>query len=347
MSSTPHGANASPQAATRQNDDSDSDSGENPFLLPLCDHHRQVHLLVFALAQELDDMGLEEYDDYYECDEHSEDSEDHHGNDEDDCEDDDDETEVYNDIHVRIRGQSHTIIEGDAFLELTADCDPDTQQNLYDILKEYFDFLNTDLAFAKQQRDKIKSLSPTEKQELGVKVRDHIAEGRVFFCSFQPSDQDMATDCEVQKSISGNGTLVKIRYATGPVDKCVSQLAKECRLRHSEVVASYPGEKQQSIGFVHLLEKVIQELYATRQAVMQCHGCGKFHGDIFEFEAVGKRKRAESTRLHVQSMAREILKWVDFLSELYPIHLSVADTQGKMLDLIKKKLSGTSTRALW
>ncbi|KAG0099695.1 hypothetical protein BGZ93_006356 [Podila epicladia] len=360
MSSTPHGANAPPQVMARQNDDSDSDSGKNPFLLPLCDHQRHLHLLVFArnlysldrLAQELGDMSLDEYDDYYEYEEYSKDSGEYHGNDVDDCvddydeeSDDDDETEVYNDIHVCIRGQSHTVIESDAF---HVECNSDTRRNLYDILEEYFDFLSTDLAFAQQQRDKIKCLSPIEKQELGVKVRDHIADGRVFFCSFQPSDQDLATiGSEVRKSISGNGTLVKIRYATGPVYKSVSQLAKECRLQHSEVVASYPGEKQSPIGFVHLLEKVIQELFATRQEDMQCHGCGMIHGDIFEFEAVGKRKRTESARLHVQSMAREILKWVDFLSELYPIHLSVADTQGKMLDLIKKKLSGTSTRVLW
>ncbi|KAG0032911.1 hypothetical protein BGZ81_009859 [Podila clonocystis] len=325
---------SSPQTAVHQNGDTDpdSDSGES-------DLHSDLFMLVCRgciltrLISELEDLGLEEHgheDDYGEES------------------DEDDETEVYDDIQVRIRGQTHTIIEGDDFLDLTSDCDPDTRQNLYDILKEYFDFLNTDQAFAQQQRNKIKDLSPTEKQELGVKVRDHIAEGRVIFCSFQPSDQDMASiNSKVRESIGGNGTLVKISYATGPVDKRVSQLAKECRLQHLEVVVSYPGEKQDPIGFVHLLEMIIHELYATRREDMYCSECDKTHEGIFEFEAVGKRKRVESTRLHVQSMTREILKWVDFLSELYPIHLSVADTQGKMLNLIKKKLSGTSTHALW
>ncbi|KAG0039871.1 hypothetical protein BGZ82_006423 [Podila clonocystis] len=334
MSLSPHGANASPQTAVRQNDDTDtdSDSGES-------DLHMNLFVIVSRicvsahLIGEQEDLGLEEQgreDDYGE--ESGE----------------DDETEVYDDIQVRIRGQTHTIIKGDDFLDLTSDCDPDTRQNLYDILKEYFDFLNTDQAFAQQQRDKIKGLSPTEKQELGVKVRDHIAEGRVIFCSFQPSDQDMARiNSKVRESIGGNGTLVKISYATGPVDKRVSQLAKKCRLQRPEAVASYPGEKQDPIGFVHLLEMVIHELYATRRERMYCSKCDKTHEGIFEFEAVGKRKRVESTRLHVQSMAREILKWVDFLSELYPLHLSVADTQGKMLNLIKKKLSDTSTHALW
>ncbi|KAF9275517.1 hypothetical protein BGZ74_003994 [Mortierella antarctica] len=338
MSSTPHGANAPPQAAACQSDDSNSDSGENPSLPPPCDHHDH-HLSGSELCG-LSSSGLHfEADDNDRCLDDGGESP---------CDDDTSiEREVYGDIQMRIRGQSHTIIDRAKFFELTAYCDPDAGHNIYYIIKEYFSFLNSDHAFAQQQNAILWGLLPTEKKELGIKVHDHIAEGRVFIFSFQPSDRDMATiDSKVRTSISGNGTLVKISYATGPVDKHMSKLADECELQFPKLIASYPKKKQSPIGFVHLLEKVIQELYNAQQKDVYCHGCGKIHGDIFEFEAVGKCKCVESTRLHLDSMRHEVLKWVDFLSDLYPIYLSVTEIQNKMLDRINKKLSGTSTHAL-
>ncbi|KAF9337104.1 hypothetical protein BG006_006282 [Podila minutissima] len=127
-------------------------------------------------------------------------------------------------------------------------------------------------------------------------VRIHVYSMKEDIAKWQIAIQDHLRGSKYSapcsESISGNGTLVKIRFATGPVDETVSQLAKECRLQRSEVVVCHQVRSRTLSAFINLLEKVIQELYATRQEDIQCLGCGK-------------------------SMTREILKWIDFLSELY------------------------------
>lgn len=74
------------------------------------------------------------------------------------------------------------------------------------MIRDYFDFLDTEHAYGQEQRTKLGDLGPREKRDLGMKIRDHIAQGRVYMCSLYLSDADMEElegdnyDCKSKKN---------------------------------------------------------------------------------------------------------------------------------------------------
>lgn len=183
--------------------------------------------------------GCEEYvwvaycddEDSARCDEHQESD---YGNSDNDDRDNESESE-WADIEVLIRGECWTVFSLDTFYgtntslvimqhgcasharnpycnnfrfvkpELTRDCRTYVRRNLYYMIKDYFDFLDTEHAYGQEQRSKLGYLGPREKRDLGMKIRDHIAQGRVYMCSLWLSDSDMEEleedeyDCRLKK----------------------------------------------------------------------------------------------------------------------------------------------------
>ncbi|KAF9214433.1 hypothetical protein CPC16_007902 [Podila verticillata] len=254
------------------------------------------------------------------------------------------------DINVMIRGEWWTVISSQQFRELTMDCTPEARQNIYFLIEDYFNFLDSERAYGQQQNMRLEGLSQPQKRDLGMRIRDHIAQGRVYMASFSLSLADMASLRSSDSRTWGklartDASLVKIGYSKFFADERVGQLAQVCGIHGPRILTTFPSEQQNALGFVHLLEKIIHELCAGRQADVYCNGCGRTHKEYFVFEEIGGCTAKESVRLHVDSLKRDIMKWTHFLRQSHDLYNEVAFVQQNMLDKIKKQLwrSGHST----
>ncbi|KAF9327832.1 hypothetical protein BG006_008910 [Podila minutissima] len=278
-----------------------------------------------------DDYGLEceenvwvewgDDEDSARCDEHQEYD---YGNSDDDERDNESESE-WADIEVLVRGECWTVFTLDDFYKH---------------------------AYGQEQRTKLGDLGHREKRDLGMKIRDHIAQGRVYICSLYLSDADME-ELEGDNYDSWNqlantdASLVKIGYSKYPVEDRMDQLIRQCDNEQPRVLAMFPSERQDSMGFAHLLEKIIHELCSERQVDIYCHGCGRTHTEYFVFEEIGRCTKKESARLHVDSIKRDIAKWQSAIQDLDGLYHDIAFVQRNMLDKIKKHLRGSKYNAPW
>lgn len=71
------------------------------------------------------------------------------------------------------------------------DCKPEVRQIIYFLIEDYFALLDTERAYGQQQNSMLARLSQPQKRNLGMKIRDHIAQGRVYMASFKLSVADM------------------------------------------------------------------------------------------------------------------------------------------------------------
>ncbi|KAG0328723.1 hypothetical protein BG000_000341 [Podila horticola] len=300
--------------------------------------------------------GCEEYvwvaycddEDSARCDEHQESD---YGNSDNDDRDNESESE-WADIEVLIRGECWTVFSLDTFYELTRDCRTYIRRNLYYMIKDYFDFLDTEHAYGQEQRSKLGDLGPREKRDLGMKIRDHIAQGRVYMCSLWLSDADMEELEEDEYDswdllANTDASLVKIGYSKYPAEDRVDQLVRQCDIEQPRLLATFPSERQDSLVFAHLLEKIVHELCSERQVDVYCHGCGRTHVEYYVFEEIGRCTKKESARLHVDSMRRDIAKWQSAIQDLDGLYHDIAFVQRNMLDKIKKHLRGSKYSAPW
>ncbi|KAG0099694.1 hypothetical protein BGZ93_006355 [Podila epicladia] len=194
------------------------------------------------------------------------------------------------------------------------------------------------------------SLDTFYERDLGMKIRDHIAQGRVYICSLYLSDASMeeleGDNCDAWNQLANtDASLVKIGYSKYPVEVRMDQLIQQCDIEQPRVLAMFPSERQDSMGFAHLLEKIIHELCSERQEDIYCHGCGRTHTEYFVFEEIGRCTKKESVRLHVESMNRDIAKWQSAIQDLGGLYHDIAFIQRNMLDKIKKHLRGSKYSA--
>ncbi|KAG0039870.1 hypothetical protein BGZ82_006422 [Podila clonocystis] len=260
-------------------------------------------------------------EDLARCDEHQESD---YGNSDSDERDSESEGE-WVDIEVLIRGECLTVFSLDTFYEL---------------------------AYGQEQRWKLGGLGPREKRDLGMKIRDHIAQGRVYMCCLHLSDADMdeLEDKEYDswdQLANTDASLVKIGYSKYPAEDRRDQLVRQCEIEQPRILATFPNERQDSLVFAHLLEKIVHELCSERQVDVYCHGCGRTHTKYFVFEEIGGCTKKESVRLHVDSMRRDIAKWQSAINDLGSMYHDIAFVQRNMLDKIKKHLKGTKYSAPW
>ncbi|KAG0032910.1 hypothetical protein BGZ81_009858 [Podila clonocystis] len=221
-------------------------------------------------------------EDLARCDEHQESD---YENSDSDERDNESENE-WVDIQVLIRGECLTVFSLDTFYELTRDCRSYVRRNLYYMIKDYFDFLDTELAYGQEQRWKLGDLGPREKRDLGMKIRDHIAQGRVYMCSLHLSDADME---ELEESeydswdqlANTDASLVKIGYSKYPAEDRMDQLIGRCTKKESarlhvdsmrRDIAKWQsaindlGGMYQDIAFVqrNMLDKIKKHLKGTK-----------------------------------------------------------------------------------
>ena len=149
------------------------------------------------------------------------------------------------------------------------------------------------------------------------------------------------------KLVGTYASLVKIGYSKFFADERVGQLAQVCGIQEPRILTTFPSEQQTALGFAHLLEKIIHELCAARQADVYCNGCRKTHKEYFVFEEIGGCTAKESIRLHVDSLKRDIMKWTHFLRQSQDLYNDIAFVQQNMLDKIKKQLWGTVHSTPW
>ncbi|KAG0039869.1 hypothetical protein BGZ82_006421 [Podila clonocystis] len=279
-----------------------------------------------------------------------------------DFDDDSDDSEVDDDfqsdggeqdeIIVMVRGVRRVVLSSEQFRELTMDCKPLVRQNIYFLLQDYFDFLFSDRAYGQYQTWQLTKLTPPQKRELGMKIRDHIARGRVYMASFAFSMADLTSlkknDIKAwEKLVRTDASIVKIGYSKYFAHERVGQLAQQCNIHFPEVLATFPSEQQDALGFVHLLEKIIHELCRGRRTEAYCNGCTRTHKEYFVFEEIGGCTSKESVRIHVDSMTRDIMKWTHFLRQSEDLYNEIASIQRNMLDKIRKQLWGTGHSTPW
>ncbi|KAG0090909.1 hypothetical protein BGZ92_001949 [Podila epicladia] len=308
-----------------------------------------------------DDYGLEcdenvwvdwgDDEDSARCDEHQEYD---YGNSDDDDRDNESESE-WTDIEVLIRGECWTVFSLDTFYGMN------TSLRLQVICQEESLLHDQGLLQLSRYRariwagaaDETRRPWPTRKErDLGMKIRDHIAQGRVYICSLYLSDASMeeleGDNCDAWNQLANtDASLVKIGYSKYPVEVRMDQLIQQCDIEQPRVLAMFPSERQDSMGFAHLLEKIIHELCSERQEDIYCHGCGRTHTEYFVFEEIGRCTKKESVRLHVESMNRDIAKWQSAIQDLGGLYHDIAFIQRNMLDKIKKHLRGSKYSAPW
>ncbi|KAF9307327.1 hypothetical protein BGZ74_007138 [Mortierella antarctica] len=246
-------------------------------------------------------------------------------------------------VIVMVRGVPRVVLSSEQFRELTMDCKPLVRQNIYFLLQDYFDFLFSDRAYGQYQTSQLAKLTPPQKRELGMKIRDHIAQGRVYMASFMFSMADMSSlkksDIKAYEKLNRtDASIVKIGYSKYFADERVGQLAQQCNIH---------VPKQDALGFVHLLEKIIHELCRGRRTEAYCNGCRRTHKEYFVFEEIGECTAKESVRIHVDSMKRDIMRWTHFLRQSEGLYNEVAGIQQNMLNKIKKQLWGTGHSTPW
>ncbi|KAG0032909.1 hypothetical protein BGZ81_009857 [Podila clonocystis] len=258
----------------------------------------------------------------------------------------------HDDVIVMVRGVPRVVLSSEQFRKLTMDCKPLARQNIYFLLQDYFGFLFSDRAYGQYQTSQLAKLTPLQKRELGMKIRDHIAQGRVYMASFTFSMADMTSlqknDINAwEKLFRTDASIVKIGYSKYFADERVAQLAQQCNIHLPKVLATFPSEQQDALGFVHLLEKIIHELCRGRRTEAYCNGCKRTHKEYFVFEEIGGCTSKESVRIHVDSMKRDIMKWIHFLRQSEGLYNEIAGIQRNMLDKIKKQLWGTGHSTPW
>lgn len=150
-----------------------------------------------------------------------------------------------------------------------------------------------------------------------------------------------------EKLNSTDASIVKIGYSKYFADERVGQLAQQCNIHFLKVIATFPSEQQDSLGFVYLLEKIIHELCRGRRTEAYCNGCKRTHKEYFVLEEIGGCTAKESVRIHVDSMKRDIMKWTHSLRQSQGLYNEVADIQWNMLPKIRKQLWGTGHSTPW
>ncbi|KAG0341711.1 hypothetical protein BG000_008272 [Podila horticola] len=230
---------------------------------------------------------------------------------------------------------------------MTEDNLPLIRRNIYNVLREYFGFLQSDFAFAQQQKSELWGMHAHNKRALGMKLRDHIAVGRVYMCHVQPSDRIWSQSIHENPEVNCFGSLVKIGYTTFLAQERVKQLARNCGYESYKLVSTFPSEDDAPVGFVHLLEKIIHELCARRQVDIYCHACGMTHVEFFMFEDIGDRDRSDSLNMHIGRLHLDIARWIDALVKAWDLFKMVVDIQELRLQRIKKSLMHTTYDAPW
>ncbi|KAF9324496.1 hypothetical protein BG006_000464 [Podila minutissima] len=249
-------------------------------------------------------------------------------------------------VIVMVRGVPRVVLSSEQFRELTMDYKPLVRQNIYFLFQDYFDFLFSDRAYGQYQTSQLAKLTPLQKRELGMKTRDRIAQGRIYMTSFMFSMADMSSlkksDIKAYEKLNRtDASIVKIGYSKYFADERVDQLAQQCNIHFPKVLATFPSEQQDALGFVHLLEKIIHELCRGRRTEAYCNGCRRTHKEYFVFEEIGECTAKESVRIHVDSTKRDIMKCNHFLRQSEGLYNEVAGIQQNMLNKIRKQLWGT------
>ncbi|KAF9413779.1 hypothetical protein BGZ94_000623 [Podila epigama] len=301
---------------------------------------------VSLLCKELDSLGLESSDS--DTDLYS----DSDSSDSDDSDEFDEDYaasvlhSVLRDITVSVQGQEDMVLMRQKFLELTGGYHPFTKLNIFWRIETFFEFLDTKSAFGKEQDAKIKGMTAVQTVAYGLEIQEHIAKGRVFICDFElpRQDSEFVMSTEARKQLGEDGSLIKIVYTTNTIKEKVKQLSERCGYENVEVLTSYPENYQEPIGFVHLFNQIVQELYGHRQMDLFCKGCCDVHSDFYVLESVGKCNQVESRQLHLDSVKRDIVKWLDFFQDLHPVYLLVAEMQNRLDYRLKKKCRASAHR---
>ncbi|KAF9994500.1 hypothetical protein BGZ79_000746 [Entomortierella chlamydospora] len=223
--------------------------------------------------------------------------------------------------------------------------DPEIKARIRETIEEYFKFIGQTNAKAREKFIQGYEGYPySMEQDFNTKYRDHLARGCIYLLTLTPGEDQYERMSPKDRLECEKGVLIKIGY-TADLKKRLYHYQNDCKLG-SVSISTFPwtppdaGKGLGGLGLVHLLEKILHQIWTFEQRDVPCI-CGNIenndtsvvnmtcHTEVFAFEREEDETREKAFSENLKLMEPHIMKWKDAIESLDYLYHEILDFQEK------------------